>query len=70
MERLKASADCWLSLAAAPTFTIMALVTVAFSGGPPDMLCAVAQHASPLNGMVWMYVLKLMSGRRSGGHRP
>ena len=24
-ERLKASADCWLSLAAAPTFPIMAL---------------------------------------------
>lgn len=26
-ERLKASADCWLSLAAAPTFPIMALLT-------------------------------------------
>ena len=33
MERLKASADCWLSLAAAPTFAIMAFVTAAFSGG-------------------------------------
>ena len=30
MERLKASADCWLSLAAAPTFAIMAFVTAAF----------------------------------------
>jgi hypothetical protein len=36
MERLKASADCWLSLAAAPTFAIMAFVTAAFSGGPPE----------------------------------
>ncbi len=40
----------WLSLAAAPTFAAMALVT-AVSGG--DMLCA----ASPTGGMVPMYAL-------------
>jgi hypothetical protein len=48
MERLKASADCWLSLAAAPTFAIMAFVTAAFGGGPQDLFCAAAQHASEL----------------------
>ncbi len=68
-----------LCLAAAPTFAIMALLT-GVHGGPPDMLCAVAQHASPLSGMVPMYLLmsafhsapwlKLISGRRSGAHRP
>jgi len=41
----------WLSLAAAPTFAIMALLTLA--GGAPDMLCS----ASPLTGMVPMYLL-------------
>jgi hypothetical protein len=68
-----------LCLAAAPTFAIMALLTGVYSG-PPDMPCAVAQHASPLSGMVPMYLLmsayhsapwlKLISGRRSGAHRP
>jgi hypothetical protein len=42
----------WLSLAAAPTFAVMALVT-AWVGGPFDMLCA----ASPIGGMVSMYGL-------------
>lgn len=42
----------WLSLAAAPTFAVMALVTV-LVGGPLDMLCA----ASPIGGMAPMYVL-------------
>ena len=46
----------WLCLAAAPTFAIMALLTV-LGGGPPDMLCAAAQGASPLSGMVPMYLL-------------
>ena len=41
----------WLSLAAAPTFAIMALLTLA--GGAPDMLCS----ASSLTGMVPMYLL-------------
>jgi len=65
----------WLSLAAAPTFAIMALLTSVLGGGAPDMLCSAVQHASPLSGMVPMYVLmsafhlapwlKLISSRRS-----
>ena len=46
----------WLSLAAAPTFAIMALLTGVFGGGSMDLLCT-AQDASPLSGMVPMYVL-------------
>ena len=69
----------WLCLAAAPTFAIMALLTGVLGGGPTDMLCSAAQHASPLSGMVPMYLLmsafhlapwlKLISARRSGGRR-
>ncbi len=47
----------WLILAAAPTFALMALLT-GFSGGArPDLLCSAAQGASPLGGMVPMYLL-------------
>jgi hypothetical protein len=56
-ERPKASAECWLSLAAAPTFAIMALLTGVLDGGAPDMLCSAMHHASPLGGMVPMYLL-------------
>ena len=66
----------WLSLAAAPTFAIMALLTALLGGDAPDMLCSAMQHGSALGGMVPMYVLmsafhsspwlKLISGRRSG----
>jgi hypothetical protein len=69
----------WLSLAAAPTFAIMALLTGVLGGGPPDMLCSAAQHASPLSGMIPMYVLmsafhsapwlKLVSSRRNDARR-
>jgi hypothetical protein len=65
----------YLCLAAAPSFAVMALLT-AVLGGPPDMLCSAAQDASPLSGMVPMYLLmsafhsapwlKLIAGRRSG----
>jgi hypothetical protein len=44
----------WLSLAAAPTFAIMAVAT-AF-GGAPEMLCGPAPP-SPLSGMALMYLL-------------
>ncbi|MDD1529615.1 hypothetical protein C7U92_27855 [Bradyrhizobium sp. WBOS7] len=44
----------WLSLAATPTFAIMAVLTA--MGGPADMLCAAGQ-GSPLGGMVPMYLL-------------
>lgn len=51
------SAADWLCLAATPTFAIMALFTGVLSGGPPDMFCSAAQDASPLSGMVAMYLL-------------
>ena len=65
----------WLGLAAAPTFAIMALLTSVLGGGPADMLCSAAPDASPLSGMLPMYLLmsafhstpwlKLISGRRT-----
>ena len=65
----------WLSLAAAPTFAIMALLTSILGGGQPDILCAPAEHASPLSGMTAMYLLmsafhappwlKLIASRRN-----
>jgi hypothetical protein len=64
----------WLGLAAAPTFAVMALLACV-PGGDTDMMCSAAHGASPLSGMVPMYVLmsafhlapwlKLMSRRRS-----
>ncbi|KFC75509.1 hypothetical protein FG93_00530 [Bosea sp. LC85] len=74
-----AAAD-WLCLAAAPTFAIMALLTGVMGGGQQDILCAATQGASPLSGMVPMYMLmsafhsapwlKLIAGRRRGACRP
>jgi hypothetical protein len=68
-----------LSLAAAPTFAIMALLTGVLGGDPLDALCSAAHNASPLSGMVLMYVLmsafhsapwlKLVYNRRSSAHR-
>ena len=65
----------FLYLAAAPTFAIMALLTGVLGGSSADMLCSAAQEASPLSGMVPMYLLmsafhlapwlKLISSRRS-----
>jgi hypothetical protein len=65
----------WLSLAAAPTFAFMALLTAVPGGGPLDMLCSAAPGASPFTGMALMYLLmsafhlgpwlKLISRRRS-----
>jgi hypothetical protein len=46
----------WLSLAAAPTFAIMALLTAVVGSGPLDTLCSAA-NASPVGGMVPMYLL-------------
>ena len=67
------SAADGLCLAAAPTFAIMALLTAVLGGGPLDMLCS-GTDASPLTGMVPMYVLmsafhsapwlRLICGRR------
>ena len=47
----------WLHLATAPTFAVMALVTAVLGDGSVGMLCSGAQDASPLTGMVPMYVL-------------
>lgn len=68
----RAAAD-FLYLAAAPTFVFMALLTAVLGGGSRDALCS---SASPLSGMVPMYLLmsvfhlapwlKLISHRRSG----
>jgi hypothetical protein len=70
-----ATAGDWLYLAAAPTFAMMALLTGVLGGSSPDMLCSPMQDASPLSGMVPMYLLmcafhsapwlKLISRRRS-----
>jgi hypothetical protein len=49
-------AASWLGLAAAPTFAVMALLS-GVSGGDADMMCSAAHGASPLSGMVPMYVL-------------
>ena len=72
------SAADFLYLAAAPTFAIMALLTCVLGGGPADALCSIA-GASPLSGMVPMYLLmsafhlapwlKLIARRRSGVRR-
>lgn len=65
-----------LSLAAAPTFAIMALLTGCLGTTGSDAICSAMQGASPLSGMVPMYVLmsafhsapwlKLVSRRRNG----
>jgi hypothetical protein len=54
----------FLSLAAAPTFAIMALVTGFLGGGAMDALCAAAHGGALLGGMVPMYLL--MSAFHSG----
>jgi hypothetical protein len=51
------SAAGWLCLAAAPTFAVMALLTAAHGGGQMAMMCSAAPDASPLDGMVPMYLL-------------
>jgi predicted dithiol-disulfide oxidoreductase (DUF899 family) len=50
----KASAASWLSLAATPTFALMALLAAIHDGGMPDMMCSAG---SPMSGMVTMYML-------------
>jgi hypothetical protein len=69
------SADRLLSLVAAPTFAIMALLTIVFDGGQMPMMCSAGQDGFALGGMVPMYLLmsafhsapwlKLISSRRT-----
>jgi hypothetical protein len=64
----------WLSLAATPTFAIMALLTAGFGGGAMERFCSAGHF--PLGGMVIMYGLmslfhsppwlRLIARRRSG----
>ena len=54
-KNARGAAD-WICLAAAPTFAAMALLTALFGDDAPVALCT-AQHASPLSGMVPMYLL-------------
>jgi hypothetical protein len=70
-----ATAAYVLSLAAAPTFAGMALLTSAFDAGAPEVACLGASHASPMHGMLVMYALmsafhsapwlRLLSARRN-----
>jgi hypothetical protein len=53
-----------LSLAAAPVFALMAVLTAVHGGGAADILCATAHGGSPLNGMPFMY--GLMSAVHAG----
>jgi hypothetical protein len=55
MHDRTAAADV-LALAAAPTFAVMALLTAVLGNGRTDIICAAA-HASPLSGMIPMYLL-------------
>jgi cobalamin biosynthesis protein CobD/CbiB len=52
-----AGLDCLLSLAAAPIFAMMALLTGIQDSGMPAMLCSAPHDASPWTGMVPMYLL-------------
>jgi hypothetical protein len=64
----------WLSLAAAPTFAVMALSTAVLGGGAAP-LC-MAEHGAVMSGMAPMYALmsafhvapwlRMISGLRSG----
>jgi hypothetical protein len=51
----KTGAAYLLSLAAAPTFAVMALASALHDGSMPAMLCGA--DASPFTGMVAMYLL-------------
>jgi hypothetical protein len=53
----RSSAAQLLSLAATPTFAIMALLAAVHGGSMPDMHCAAAGDGWPLTGMAAMYLL-------------
>jgi hypothetical protein len=69
----------WLCLAAAPAFSIMAVLSAFLGGGISEMSCSTTQGASLLSGMIPMYLLmsifhlgpwlKLISGAETGGRR-
>jgi hypothetical protein len=65
----------WLSLAAAPTFAVMALLSAVHAGGSFDTFCSTAHGGLHLTGMTSMYLLmsafhsapwlRLLSSRRT-----
>jgi len=55
-QAARPGAATWLSLAATPTFAVMAVLTAVF-GGPSDTLCVTMQGPSALSGMTPMYLL-------------
>jgi hypothetical protein len=50
-------ADDWLSFAATPVFAIMALLVATVDIGPAFIICSATHGASPIGGMMPMYVL-------------
>ena len=56
-HRPNLEAPSWLSLAAAPTFSVMALLTALVGDGPANILCSANPDASHLTGMIPMYLL-------------
>ncbi len=47
----------WLSLAAAPTLAMMALLAATQGGDPATIICSAAHGGSPFTGMIPMYLL-------------
>lgn len=56
-RRVAKDATRLLSLAAAPTFAVMALLSGTGDTMPAGILCSSAPHGSSLNGMTLMYAL-------------
>ncbi len=55
--RTELSAVRLLSLAATPTFAVMALLAAVHGEAMPDMMCSATREGSLLTGMVPMYLL-------------
>jgi hypothetical protein len=55
--RSELSAVRLLSLAATPTFAVMALLAAVHGEAMPDMMCSATREGSLLTGMVPMYLL-------------
>ncbi len=55
--RADLSAARLLSLAATPTFAVMALLTAVHGDGMSDMICSAAGAGSLLSGMMPMYLM-------------
>ena len=56
-DRIPLGAANLLALGAAPTFALMALVTMLLGDGHSALLCTQAGTPSPLTGMMPMYLL-------------